>query len=268
MNLSRRACVLSWPALPLAALGLGGCAREAKAGGAMMIQEVSPETVALNDAAGLAAMWSAWQANTKAFEQAAQRRGWTMHDAAMQAGADAAQLKAIEASLGLALPAQLRWALQQAQSWAFNWDCDETPGGMTVEGVAKVWRCDADLLAQFQFWRGHHDQGNYYDAAFVAKQRATWAKHVPFCELYNGDILTIDAQSDDPAKQVVRYFCHEMYNGPHEEVLAPDFFSFISRWSAIGFLDLENFLMHGNSLDPRGPASQGMQAWINAEPKT
>ena len=241
MNLSRRACVLSCFALPLAALGLGGCAREAKVGGAMMIQEVSPETVALNDAAGLAAMWSAWQANAKAFEQAAQRRGWTMHDAAMQAGADAAQLKAIEASLGFALPAQLRWALQQAQSWAFNWDCKETPGGMTVEGVAKVWRCDVDLLAKFQDWRDEHDQGNKNDPAFVAKQRATWGKHVPFCELYNG---------------------------PHEEVLAPDFFSFISRWSAVGFLDLKNFLLYGYSLDPRGIASQGMRAWINAEPKT
>ena len=266
MNLSRRACVLSWPALPLAALGLGGCAREAKAGGAMMIQEVSPETVALNDAAGLAAMWSAWQANAKAFEQAAQRRGWTMHDAAMQAGADAAQLKAIEASLGLALPAQLRWALQQAQSWAFNW-YGKSPAGVTVEGVAKVWGPNADLLEQFKFWRDHHDQLNHDDREFVAKQHATWAKHVPFCELYSGDILTVDTQSDDPTKQVVRYYSHEMYNGPHEEVLAPDFFSFISRWSAIGFMDLEQFLMSGNDLDPHGAASQGLRMWINAEPK-
>ena len=234
----------------------------------MTIQSIAPETVVLDDAAGLAAMWAAWQANAKAFEQAAQRRGWTMHDAAMQAGADAAQLKVIEAPLDFALPVQLRWALQQAQSWAFNWDCKETPGGMTVEGVAKVWRCDVDLLAKFQDWRDEHDQGNKNDPAFVAKQRATWAKHVPFCELYNGDILTVDAQSDDPKKQVVRYFCHEMYNGPHEEVLAPDFFSFISRWSAVGFLDLKNFLLYGYSLDPRGIASQGMRAWINAEPKT
>ena len=33
MNLSRRTCVLSCSDLPLAALGLGGCAREAKEGG-------------------------------------------------------------------------------------------------------------------------------------------------------------------------------------------------------------------------------------------
>ena len=33
MNLSRRTCVLSWPALPLAALGLGGCASKTKEGG-------------------------------------------------------------------------------------------------------------------------------------------------------------------------------------------------------------------------------------------
>ncbi len=270
MTPSRRACLFGLPAL---ALGLAAWERGLPVAAAQPkpLQPVTPETAALSDAPALNSLWAAWQSNAAALVAQAKRRRWTLGDVARQPGAIDSDLRAFEGELGQPLPSQLRWAVQRARFWAFEWQTRDHPlkrvhDGGALMGVGAIWAINDDLLAQFRFWRQHHEQFVADDPAALAKHRALWARHVPFCAMENGDLLTIDARGDDPARQLVRYYCHEGYNGPHEEVLAPDFFSFISRWSAIGFLDLERFLMQGNHLTAADPASLAFHNWVNGVP--
>ncbi len=219
----------------------------------MTIQAIAPETVALGDASGLTALWSAWQANAQGVAALAEQRGWDVGDMRQAPGMAEAELQALEASLGNALPAQLRWALGQAQSWACCWVADEeSPGPSSAQGVNQIWQGDARLAERLRFWRKLHESLNSdLPPDEFERERAFWAGHVPFCELERGDLLTIDVRQSDPRQQVVRFY------GPHEQVLAPDFLSFISRWSALGFEDdVEWFICEGGIALQDEPATE------------
>jgi hypothetical protein len=60
-----------------------------------------------------------------------------------------------------------------------------------------------------------------------------WENQFPFADLINGDMLTIDVSNPD-GPQPVRYFSHEL-EGLHGRALAPDFFTFVTVLSQLGW---------------------------------
>lgn len=267
--LPRRSCVLGAPALALSALGVSGRALGKTKGEPMLdrLKLLEPETVALSDAPGVTALWAAWQANADALLRQAAASAWDLGDCGLQAPLSEAALAQLETQLKL--PPQLRWLAKQAGAWAFNWSggfiVPKRLGPSAVDGVAHVWQVDQALLDQLNWWTQHHDElRKGLTASELGKplSRDEWLRHMPFCQLERGDLLTIDMRSDDPAKQVVRFFCHEQFNGPHEQVLAPDLFSFLSRWSSIGFIDDFEWAIGNAGLDVRSSQATAFRAWL------
>ena len=231
------------------------------------IKPVQPETAALTDAAGLASLWAAWQGNADALLQHAAASGWNLGQCGLQAGMTDAELNAFERQCPL--PPQLRWVAGRAREWAFGWSggyiVPKHLGPDSVDGVAHVWQISDELVQQLHWWTQHHEnlrEGMTAQELGNPLSRAQWLQHVPFCQLERGDLLTIDMRNPDPARQVVRFFCHEQFNGPHEAVLAPDLFSFLSRWSCIGFVDDFDAFIEDAGLDVRSRQATAFQAWL------
>ena len=268
--ISRRTCVLAAPAWGVAALGLPGCAHNEQPGSDTMTQAmrpIAPETVPLGNEADLATLWAAWQGNADALLRHAAASAWDASDCGLDAAMTDAELAAFEREFKL--PPQLRWLATRARAWSFGWSggyiVPDGLGPASVDGADHVWQINQELMAQLQWWTTHHDTlraGLSADVLGEALSREQWLQHMPFCQLGRGDLLTIDMRSHDPAQQVVRFFCHEQFNGPHEAVLAPDLFSFVSRWSSIGFIeDFEGFIEDAG-LAVQSSRATAFRAWL------
>ncbi len=91
-----------------------------------------------------------------------------------------------------------------------------------------------------------------------------WDRLFPFYTLPNGDLLAIDAAPDGP--QPVRYVSHE-FDMLHGTVLAPDFFTFVTEMSQLGFAGTEwaswlRFgVRDGDAFHLRAD-SEGGKAWL------
>jgi len=203
-------------------------------------------TAALDNPAALARMRDTWQTNVQNMAQYVRKRGWTVTDEPLPpAGLSAAQLGALEATLGEPLPPQLRWLLGWAGEWQFGWQRNEDdipPGDLSDvwDGYLK-WsaaQLETDgLHSALLEWVDYQNEflKDVEDEDFLKAHAALWQAHFPFAVIPCGDLLTIDTRNPDPQCQPVRYWFHDP-DGDETDgiIMAPDFFSFISAWTALG----------------------------------
>jgi len=192
--------------------------------------------------------------------------------------------------LGEPLPAQLRWALAWAGEWQFGWQFSEEdrPPAEVGDLYGGCLQWSAALLEKYDLhkdmrdWVAHHNdmleegdenEGENGDNFDTAAHIAFWQAHFPFAVMPNGDLLTIDTRHPDPQQQPVRYYFHELEGDDvYGAVLAPDFFSFISRLTALGcvggeWMEWQPFWrddVHG--LDLHSEHSKKWLAWLALDP--
>lgn len=206
-------------------------------------------TAKLSQPADLQHMLQVWRANLASMAHRAQARGWECTPPKLDAGLSPAQVTAIAITLGAPVPAQLAWAFTQSRELRFSWRAsaqDEPRGELSScygGGIRDtLWSAEtaAQLEGSVMSWVTMHADALREDEqeAQATAMLKFWQQHVAFHSLPNGDMLTLDIRHSDPQQQAVRYFSHEQ-DGLHGRALAPDFFSFISRWTALGCVGSE-----------------------------
>ncbi|MEZ5850060.1 MAG: ankyrin repeat domain-containing protein [Hyphomicrobiaceae bacterium] len=188
-------------------------------------------------------LWAEWQKNWRVMQAIAKRRGWEVTPLAIAPPASEAAVAAVELRHGLKVPPQLRAVLTQLSAHVtFGWSVPSHKRPMelvshrypTVGGVRNfIWNLDhADeyAIGDFMSWKRHLADRDLSEARNAPQM---WDNQFPFADLPNGDKLTIDTSHANPTLQPVRYFSHEL-EGLHAQALAPDFFSFVSVYSALG----------------------------------
>jgi ankyrin repeat protein len=242
-------------------------------------------TAALTDTAALQHMLQTWQTNLSNMAKRAQARAWTCTGPQSDVGMSKADVIALGKAIGEVIPGQLAWAFMQMREWQFEWRAnrqDEPRGELsscygggirgTVWSAEYVIQLEGSLMPWVEM---HADNLRDQDQEAQAQDLvAFWQRHLAIHSLPNGDMLTLDLRNDDPQKQPVRYFSHES-DGLHGRALAPDFFNFISRWTALGCVGSEWWSWDAFTIDsepdcsyfdPQSPAAQRWVAWLDKVP--
>jgi len=223
-------------------------------------------------------MQATWQANVQTMLGIVQQRGWTVSEAPVPPlGLSAKELEALEATLGLPIPPQLRHALAWAGQWQFGWyssPLDEPPSKLSAcAGGSLSWNAqqleEENLHEAMLEWVAcqNEDLQDVEDAAFLQAHTALWQAHFPFAVMPNGDLLTIDTRNPDPQRQPVRYWFHDLDGDSTDGALmAPNFFSFISGWTALGCVGSEYWtwapLMRNGAFEVQGELAREWFAWL------
>jgi len=197
----------------------------------------------IDDGPGLERMEAAWVSNVGQFRTCLGRRGGTVDGPRRAPGLPPDALALLEQQIGRSLPSQLRWAFSRSSEWTFGWSyspVESLPRDLAfcysggIRGA--IWTANglAELPGRMASWVAHHvDSDGHVPEEAIARYREFWSSHVPFMELSNGDLLTLDTRNDDPAFQPVRYFSHEQ-DRLHGDVLAGNLFGFIGAWTSLG----------------------------------
>ena len=186
-------------------------------------------------------LWPKWQQDWRRMEALARRRGWEVEALRIEKRASKVQIARAEKAVGLPFPEQLRQALTQCSAGVhFGWHIPshlaprETtgfPNGST--GYNIVWDLDHirdRALPELHGWKKYLAHQEFSEEPNTPEM---WENQFPLMTLVNGDFLTIDV-SDPKGPQPVRYFSHEL-EGLHGRALAPDFFSFVTVLSRLGW---------------------------------
>jgi ankyrin repeat protein len=233
-----------------------------------------------NDGVMTDALWQQWQADWRKMEGIAKTNGWELMPLQFEAPLTNAQVTKHEKKNGRPFPPQLREVLTKyAASVRFDWRVAQhlrpmervehlypTSGGIRDH----IW--DVDMigdyaLPNFEGWKRDLENKDLSEA-FNAPEM--WANQFAIGNLPNGDMLTIDV-SNPSGPQPVRYFSHDV-EGLHGHILAPDFFSFISTYSALGcagsthddwfrFIEKRDDAARVSLLSATGAGAQTWLAW-------
>ena len=186
-------------------------------------------------------LWNQWQQDWRRMEALARRRGWEVEPLTIAPPASEAEIAAAEKEAGVAFPTQLREVLTQHSAVVrFGWSI---PSELRPPGRARrpwgssmrdyVWDLTSIrkyAIPGFLGWKEHlADQ----EDAEEPNTPEMWENQFPLASLVNGDMLTIDVSNPD-GPQPVRYFSHEL-EGLHGRALAPDFFTFVTVLSQLGW---------------------------------
>jgi hypothetical protein len=186
-------------------------------------------------------LWTQWQQEWRRMEALAQRRGWEVEPLTIAPPASEAEIAAAEKEAGVACPHQLREVLTQHSAVVeFGWSIPDglrpdgqfrLPWGSSMRGY--VWdlaNIRKYAIPGFLGWKEYlADEGDGEEP----NTPEMWENQFPLADLVNGDMLTIDV-SNPSGPQPVRYFSHEL-EGLHGRALAPDFFSFVTVLSRLGW---------------------------------
>jgi len=236
-------------------------------------------TAALDNPEALARLQAIWQANVQQMAEYVRKHHWTVTQEPLPpVGLTAPQLDALEARLGEPLPPQLRWALGWAGAWQFGWSCAEDEEFEDCYGGRLQWSAqqlaEEDLRAQMEDWVEYQNTllEDVEEQPFLDAHRALWQAHFPFAVMPNGDLLTIDTRNPDPQRQPVRYYFHDLDGDSTEgALLAPDFFSFISAWTALGCVGSDwgtwlNFVSADGGFAVQGKYARKWLKWLAQDP--
>lgn len=187
--------------------------------------------------------------------------------------------------MGCALPLQLRWVLSRSSEWTFGWSSspvDSLPRDLAfcysggIRGAIWTTQGLTELPERMAGWVNQHvDSDDHVPEEAIARYRDFWNSHVPFMELSNGDLLTLDTRNDDPAFQPVRYFSHEQ-DRLHGDVLAVNLFSFIGAWVSLGCVGdgasqwlplLRGIGEMRWEFDVEGAAATQWTSWLQTQPR-
>ena len=225
-----------------------------------------------------AELWAQWETDWRRMEAIARRRGWKVTSLAVSPPAPAACLRRLQAAAKQPLPPQLRASLRHSARVAFGWRVPSHLHAMAREDMptssangGAIWD-EADIeeaASGYLKWR--HTLAEAEPPAGPSGLAVDWDLLFPFYRLPNGDFLAIDAAPDGP--QPVRYISHEL-DMLHGSVLAPDFFSFVTGMSKLGFAGTEwaSWLRFGvpdgEAFDLRADSEGGKTwlAWLKRDP--
>ena len=188
-------------------------------------------------------IWDGWVRDWQYWEGRATLRGWTVTPLVIDPPANPLRLRAVELVHDQTIPAQVREVLgNYAAAVHFGWHIPDHLGPLqgaqpTTPFASGLYNhvfdlafADEHAIPNFLGWRRHlaaRDLSEEPNAPWM------WDNQFPLSTWVNGDMLTIDVSDDDPARQPVRYFSHEL-EGLHGLALAPDFITFVTVWSALG----------------------------------
>ncbi|MGX5722947.1 hypothetical protein [Shinella zoogloeoides] len=190
-------------------------------------------------------LWRQWQSDWRRMEETARRRGWNVTPLAIAPPAPEAAVLALEIRYGMKVPAQLREVLTRYSAHvAFGWSVPAHLYPLERQNLPimsanrdAIW--DIGHIAEraipnFLNWKKHLADRDLSEAPNGPEM---WEHQFPIYELVNGDMLTIDMSVPD-GPQPVRYFSHEL-EMLHGLALAPDFISFVTEMSKLGFAGTE-----------------------------
>jgi ankyrin repeat protein len=171
-------------------------------------------------------------------EALAVKRGWEVTALAIAPPASEAVVAALEAKHGLKVPPQLRELLTKyAASVRFGWGIpsemeplERVPnsGGLR-DAVWDLAHIDQYAIDNFLGWRKGLAE---VDISEEPNTPEMWEHQLPFADLMNGDMLTIDVAAPE-GPHPVRYFSHDL-EGLHARAIAPDFLTFVTEYARLG----------------------------------
>jgi cell wall assembly regulator SMI1 len=199
--------------------------------------------------------------------------------------ASEAEVLAVEADLGTRLPAALRqvfttgssrlflsWhlgsarpshdALRELSEGAVELDLSQLPD---LEASRQEWANDADEhVATLVEMRAHGNPESEADEASVSRAAAVWQGKLPFLRASNGDLIAVDLVATG---HPVCYLDHD-HEEFHGRNLAPTFPEFMARWSRLGYVGPEWWVlqafMGADGIDPDRPPAQEWLKWLGA----
>lgn len=177
-------------------------------------------------------VYDRWERALRAAEADFTARKWKVQPLEVSAPAKESVLATLEKKLGVPIPKQLRDALAKWSSKVvFGWSAPPSAKSPFSHGGLGAWFWNVKTISrkELEGWLKVHDAADKGDFE-VPHTRAMWEGHIAFATLPNGDLLTIDASKPDA--QPVRYFSHEI-EGLHGKVLAPDFETFFTEYTAL-----------------------------------
>jgi hypothetical protein len=217
-------------------------------------------------------MFKRWQQDWRWMQTIAERRGWDVTPLSIASPASIAAVKRIETNYGQAIPEQLRQMLTQFSGRiVFGWHIPSHLQALEKQNLPSMscnrdamWDIDHiefDAIPNFLNWKKSSAD---IDASEAPNTPEMWEKQFPFYSLINGDMLTVDMRNPD-GPHPVRYFSHEL-QVLHGMALAPDFFSFITEMSKLGFAGTEwaSWMPFGDWKDDTyylTAESEGGKAW-------
>ncbi len=187
-------------------------------------------------------LWNQWQQDWRRMEALVRRRGWIVREPlTISPPASEAEIAAAAEAAGVPFPTQLREVLTRHSAVIrFDWTIPDElrpvskmrlPRGGSMRGY--IWdlgNIRKYAISNFLGWKEYlADQ----EEAEEPNTPEMWENQFPLADLCNGDMLTIDVSNPD-GPQPVRYFSHEL-EGLHGRALAPDFFSFVTVLSQLGW---------------------------------
>ncbi|MBE7449265.1 MAG: SMI1/KNR4 family protein [Kofleriaceae bacterium] len=212
-----------------------------------------------------AALRSVWERRWQAAVRACKRRGGSGH-VTMSSALTANELVAIERELGFALPTSLAALFTGVAAKAdATWRLPES-SAMPTAYTELLWGActwDARRLPELERtrrdWVEHafQDPNDHYDRV--------WRNKLAIVDVPNGDMIAVDLERADVAPVV--YLSHEDGAG-HGRVLGHSVLDFIDRWTLIGCVGPEDWLMtpflraDQPYLDPVGGRAQEWRAWL------
>lgn len=190
-------------------------------------------------------LWQQWQSDWRRMEAIAKRRRWEVTPLSIWPPAPELRVRATEILHGLKFPPQLRQLLVQYSGQVeFGWYIPPHLQPLEKQNLptmsanrSAIWSLDhieGQAIPEFLSWKRSLADVDRSEAPNTPEM---WEHQFPFYSLVNGDMLTID-MSNETGPQPVRYFSHELET-LHGMALAPDFFSFVTEMSKLGFAGTE-----------------------------
>ncbi|MDD7972715.1 SMI1/KNR4 family protein [Roseinatronobacter alkalisoli] len=221
-------------------------------------------------------LWRQWQSDWRWMEEIAQRRGWQVTPLSIAPPASETAVQALESLHGMRVPPQLRELLTRYSAHvAFGWYIPSHLRPMHHQNLPTmsanrfaIWDIDhiADhAIPNFLGLKRHLAD---MDLSEAPNSPEMWEHQFPVYNLVNGDIITIDMSAPDEPHPV-RYFSHEL-EMLHGLTLAPDFISFVTEMSKLGFAGTEwaSWMPFGTFDEARNAYtlkadSPGGKAWLD-----
>jgi ankyrin repeat protein len=225
--------------------------------------------------------WAAWLSELRKMQAIVRRRGWEAVPLEIDPPATEAEIRSIEISHGLTMPAQLREVLLLVSARVhFGWSIPSvfrpleglnlpTSGGLH-DSLWSLDHINREAIASFNRLRDHI--ANLGDGE-EPNAPEMWNNQFPFAALGEGDALTIDMTSPR-GPQPVRYFSSAR-EGLHHHIIAPDFFSFVTAYTRLGCAGRDHddwFRFIGEDdgelryLDPDSEGGRRWRAWLMRDP--
>lgn len=190
-------------------------------------------------------LWRQWQSDWRWMEEIAHWRGWEVTPLAIAPPASETAVRALESRHGMRVPPQLRELLTRYSAHvAFGWHIPSHLHPLDRQNLPTmsanrdaIW--DIGHIADYAIpnFLGWKKQLTDRDLSEAPNSPDMWEHQFPIYGLVNGDMITIDMSAPD-RPHPVRYFSHEL-EMLHGLALAPDFISFVTEMSKLGFAGTE-----------------------------